>query len=191
MNMVQFLSNNNAKAGFLCLLKNLLIEKKLLTNPNIPTTIIISSYKNGNYLHNQTYGWMETAIKENCVNQFRMSDYKIDNFIVQDVPSGTNDISFALEKADPALNIEPENIRKEIAKNLPESSFTEKATKDWFQDLKKALGPSDLIHFSTHLKASIKLVDFAIWGFTQHFNLRIFKQAFFCINPYFTRLPSR
>ena len=89
-----------------------------------------------------------------------MSDYKIDNFIVQDVPSGTNDISFALEKADPALNIEPEKIRKEIAKNLPESNPLEKTTKGWFQNLEKPLGPSDLILFSTHLKASIKLVDF-------------------------------
>ena len=189
MNMVQCLSNNNAKAGFLCLLKNLLIEKKLLTNPNIPTTIIISSYKNGNYLHNQTYGWMETAIKENCVNQFRMSDYKIDNFIVQDVPLGTNDISFALAKADPTLNINPGNIRNEIAKNLPESNFLEKTTKDWFQDLKKALGPSDLIHFSTPLNASIKLVDFSkntiqsCGNFSHILTLGYLNKHFFALTP--------
>lgn len=75
MNMVQFLANHNIDAGFLGLLKSLLGNQKLLATPDdIPTTIIISSCRNGGYFHNEQYGWKSDNIMTKKVNQFRIDD---------------------------------------------------------------------------------------------------------------------
>lgn len=77
MNMVQFLANHNIDAGFLGLLKSLLGNQKLLATPDdIPTTIIISSCRNGGYFHNEQYGWKSDNIMTKKVNQFRIIESK-------------------------------------------------------------------------------------------------------------------
>lgn len=77
MNMVQFLANHNIDAGFLGLLKSLLGNQKLLATPDdIPTTIIISSCRNGRYFHNEQYGWKSDNIMTKKVNQFRIIESK-------------------------------------------------------------------------------------------------------------------